>query len=211
MTIKQFTFNPIQENTFVVHDASKEAIVIDAGCYTAQEKQMLQSYIDDNQLKLVRVLNTHLHFDHQFGNKFLYETYGLKPEAHQADEFLLAAVKAGGMVYGFPFMEDAQPIGSYLKEGELIEFGNTTLEIFHVPGHSPGHIVFYSKKDNVLFAGDVLFNGSIGRTDLEQGDYATLINGIHKKLMILPDDTVVYCGHGPSTTIGKERRENPYL
>lgn len=211
MTIKLFTFNPIQENTYVLHDETGEAVVIDAGCFTVLEKQLLQSYIDDNQLQLVRVLNTHLHFDHQFGNKFLFDTYGLKPEAHQADEFLLEHVKAGKMIYGFPLQEDAQPLGGYLQEYQLIEFGNTILKIIHVPGHSPGHVVFHNEKEKVLIAGDVLFRGSIGRTDLEQGDYAALIKGIQEKLMVLPDETKVYPGHGPDTTIGKERRDNPYL
>lgn len=211
MTIKIFTFNPIQENTYVVHDESGEAIVIDAGSYFENEKKMLRDYIDDNQLKLVKVLNTHLHFDHQFGNKFLFDTYGISPEAHGGDEFLLKRVVAGAVIYGFPVQEDAQPIGTYLKENELIKFGNTTLKTIHVPGHSPGHLVFHNEKEKVIFSGDVLFNGSIGRTDLEQGDYATLIRNITEKLMILPDETVVYPGHGPATTIGRERVSNPYL
>ncbi len=211
MIIKQFTFNPLQENTYVVHDETLEAIVIDAGCFTAQEKKQLQDYIEDNNLKLKRVINTHLHFDHQFGNKFLYETYGLAPEAHPADEFLLEQVKAGGMVYGFVFPEDAQPIGKHFQEGDSITFGNSTLEILHVPGHSPGHVVFHNAEQKILFAGDVLFNGSIGRTDLERGNHATLIKGIQEKLLILPEETVVYCGHGPTTTIGNEKRYNPFL
>lgn len=211
MTIKIFTFNPIQENTYVVHDETGEAIVIDAGCYFENEKNALRSYIDDNNLKLVKVLNTHLHFDHQFGNKFLFDTYGITPEAHGGDEFLLKRVVTGAVIYGFPVMEDAQPIGTYLQENQDICFGNTSLRTIHVPGHSPGHLVFHNVKDKVLFAGDVLFNGSIGRTDLEQGDYGTLIQNITEKLMILPDETVVYPGHGPATTIGKERVSNPYL
>ena len=211
MTIKTFTFNPIQENTYVVHDETGEAIVIDAGCYFENEKKALQSYIDDNKLKLVKVLNTHLHFDHQFGNKFLFDTYGIAPEAHAGDEFLLRRVVKGAVIYGFPVQEDAQPIGTYLQENQKISFGNTTLKIIHVPGHSPGHLVFHEEKEMILFAGDVLFSGSIGRTDLEQGDYGTLIRNITEKLLILPDETVVYPGHGPSTTIGDERVSNPYL
>lgn len=211
MTIKTFTFNPIQENTYVVHDETGEAIVIDAGCYFENEKKALQSYIDDNKLKLVKVLNTHLHFDHQFGNKFLFDTYGIAPEAHAGDEFLLRRVVKGAVIYGFPVQEDAQPIGTYLQENQKISFGNTTLKIIHVPGHSPGHLVFHEEKEMILFAGDVLFSGSVGRTDLEQGDYGTLIRNITEKLLILPDETVVYPGHGPTTTIGKERVSNPYL
>lgn len=211
MTIKTFTFNPIQENTYVVHDETGEAIVIDAGCYFENEKKALQSYIDDNKLKLVKVLNTHLHFDHQFGNKFLFDTYRIAPEAHAGDEFLLERVVKGAVIYGFPIQEDAQPIGTYLEEHMEISFGNTILKTIHVPGHSPGHLVFHNDKEHILFSGDVLFNGSIGRTDLEQGDYGSLIRNITEKLLILPDETVVYPGHGPSTTIGKERISNPYL
>jgi hydroxyacylglutathione hydrolase len=211
MTIKIFTFNPIQENTYVVHDETGEAIVIDAGCYFENEKKALRAYIDDNKLKLVKVLNTHLHFDHQFGNKYLFDTYGIEPEAHGGDEFLLKRVVAGAVIYGFPVQEDAQPIGTYLVENQEINFGDTTLKTIHVPGHSPGHLVFHNEKEKVLFAGDVLFKGSIGRTDLEQGDYGTLIRNITEKLLILPDETMVYPGHGPTTTIGDERVSNPYL
>lgn len=211
MTIKTFTFNPIQENTYVVNDETGEAIIIDAGCYFENEQKILCNYLEDNKLKLVRVLNTHLHLDHQFGNKFLFDTYRIAPEAHREDEFLLEKVKAGAVIYGFPIQESAQPIGKYLIENQNITFGNTVLKAIHVPGHSPGHLVFYNEKENVLFAGDVLFNGSIGRTDLERGDYATLIHNIIEKLLILPDETLVYPGHGPLTTIGRERVSNPYL
>jgi len=129
MTIKTFTFNPIQENTYVVHDETGEAIVIDAGCYFENEKKALQSYIDDNKLKLVKVLNTHLHFDHQFGNKFLFDTYGITPEADIGDEFLLKRVVAGTVIYGYPVQDDAQPIGTYLQENQEISFGNTALKL----------------------------------------------------------------------------------
>jgi len=211
MTIKTFTFNPIQENTYVVHDETGEAIIIDAGCFSENEKQLLKSYIDDNGLKLKRVINTHLHFDHQFGNKFLFDTYGILPEAHREDEFLLKGVVAKAMIYGFPILEDAQPLGDYIEEHQEIKFGNTCLRSIHVPGHCPGHLVFYAEKEKVLFAGDVLFRGSIGRTDLEWGDYGALIKNITDKLLILPDETVVYPGHGPTTTIGAEKKSNPYL
>ena len=211
MTIKIFTFNPIQENTYVVHDETGEAIVIDAGCYFDEEKKKLKSYIDEQELTLKRVLNTHLHFDHQFGNKFLFETYGILPEAHPADEFLLQGVVAKAMIYGFPIQEDAQKIGNYLSEHQEIKFGNTLLRCILISGHSPGHLVFYNENEHILFGGDVLFRGSIGRTDLERGDHATLIKNITEKLLVLPDQTVVYPGHGPATTIGEEKETNPFL
>ena len=211
LKIKAFTFNPIQENTYVVSDETGQAVVIDAGCYHGKEKQELKNYIESNELKLIHVLNTHLHFDHQFGNRFLADTYGLKPQAHPDDEFLLQRVVAGAIIYGFPVTEDAQPIGHYLYEGDTIHFGNTQLNCIHIPGHCPGHLVFHDAANKVLFAGDVLFNGSIGRTDLEFGNHQQLINGITEKLLVLPEDTVVYPGHGPSTNIGEEKKFNPYL
>jgi hydroxyacylglutathione hydrolase len=211
MTIKTFTFNPFQENTHLVYDETNEAVVIDAGCLQADEKQVLTRFIEDNKLTLKRVLNTHLHLDHQFGNKFLFDTYGIAPEACVEDEFLLENVVAQARSYGFPVTEEAQPLGAYITENQEITFGNSSLKAIHAPGHSPGSIVLYSEKDGVMFAGDVLFQGSIGRTDLPKGDYASLILAITKKLLVLPDSTVVYCGHGPSTTIGYEKKSNPYL
>ncbi len=211
MTIKTFTFNPFQENTYLVFDETNEAVIIDAGCLQAGEKQVLKRFIEDNKLTIKRVLNTHLHLDHQFGNKFLFDTYGIAPEACIEDEFLLENVVAQARSYGFPVTEEAQPLGAYITENQEINFGNSSLKAIHAPGHSPGSMVLYSEKDGVMFAGDVLFQGSIGRTDLPKGDYASLILAITKKLLILPDSTVVYCGHGPSTTIGYEKKNNPYL
>lgn len=211
MTIKTFTFNPFQENTYLVYDETNEAVIIDAGCLQNAEKQSIKKFFDDNNLTLKRVINTHLHLDHQFGNKFIYNTYGIKPEASIEDEFLLDNVIAQARSFGFPIEEDAQDLGGYITENQEIKFGNSTLVSIHVPGHSPGSLAFYSEKDGVIFSGDVLFQGSIGRTDLPQGDYATLILSITKKLLPLPDSTIVYCGHGPSTTIGFEKKNNPYL
>lgn len=211
LKIKTFTFNPIQENTYVVSDETGEAAVIDAGCCFPQEKEALKYYLDSENLTLKYVLNTHLHFDHQFGNRFLYDTYGLKPHAHPDDEFLLEKVVAGASIYGFPITENAMPVGHYLKEGDRICVGNFTLECIHVPGHCPGHLVFHDAQNKVVFAGDVLFRGSVGRTDLERGNHSQLITGITTKLLTLADDTHVYPGHGPSTTIGEEKVSNPYL
>lgn len=211
MTIKIFTFNPFQENTYLLFDETKEAVLIDAGCITDTEKLTLKRFIDENDLTLKRLINTHLHLDHQFGNKFVTDTFGLLPEANQQDEFLLANVVAQARSFGFSVEEEAQPLGKYINEGDEIKFGNCSLKAIHVPGHSPGSLAFYSEKEGVVFAGDVLFRNSIGRTDLPYGDYATLILSITKKLLPLPDSTVVYCGHGPSTTIGSEKNSNPYL
>jgi len=211
MTIKIFTFNPFQENTYLIYDETNEAVLIDAGCIFDAEKQTLKKFLEDNKLILKRVINTHLHLDHQFGNKFLFDTYGMSPEACVEDEFLLENVIAQARSFGFPIDEEAQPLGVYITENQEIRFGKSTLVALHVPGHSPGSMAFYSAEEGVLFAGDVLFQGSIGRTDLPKGDYATLILSITKKLLSLPDSTVVYCGHGPTTTIGNEKKNNPYL
>lgn len=211
MTIKTFTFNPVMENTYVLHDETREAIVIDAGCLYENEKKALQQYLEHNQLILKRVINTHLHFDHQFGNRFLFETYRIGPEAHAADECLLEGVKAKAVIYGFPIHEDAQALKGYLQDNELVTAGNMQLRCIHVPGHAPGHLAFFASEHKVLFSGDILFKNSIGRTDLVFGNHEQLIRGINEKLMTLPPDTVVYPGHGPTTTIGEEHSTNPFL
>ena len=211
MTIKTFIFNPFQENTYLLFDETKEAVLVDAGCITDAEKQLLKRFIEENGLTLKRLISTHLHLDHQFGNKFIFNTFGLKPEACVEDEYLLENVVAQARSFGFAVEEEAQPLGAYIVENQEIMFGNSSLKAIHVPGHSPGSIAFYSEKDGFLLVGDVLFRGSIGRTDLPKGDYATLILSITKKLLPLPDSTVVYSGHGPATTIGYEKINNPYL
>jgi len=211
MTIKTFTFNPFQENTYIIHDETNEAVIIDAGCLNDGEKRVLKHYFEENNLTLKRLINTHLHLDHQFGNKFVHDTFGLMPEAGIEDEFLLDNVTAQARSFGLPITEKVQPLGAYITDNQEIKFGNTVLTALHVPGHSPGHMAFYAKNEGIVFVGDVLFQGSIGRTDLPKGDFATLILSITKKLLVLPDSTVVYSGHGPSTTIGYERKNNPYL
>jgi glyoxylase-like metal-dependent hydrolase (beta-lactamase superfamily II) len=211
MTIKTFIFNPFQENTYLLYDGTNEAIIIDAGCIFEAEKLALLTFIKDNNLNITRIINTHLHLDHQFGNRYLFQTLGIKPEACHEDEFLLDTAVEQARSYGFPIDEEAQPLGGYIIENQEITFGVSSLKALHVPGHSPGSMAFYSEKDGVLISGDVLFQGSIGRTDLPKGDYATLILSITKKLLPLPDSTIVYCGHGPTTTIGYEKKNNPYL
>lgn len=211
MTIKTFTFSPFQENTYLVFDETHEAVLIDAGCFNESEQLQLKNYILENNLILKRLLNTHLHLDHQFGNRFVTDTYGLKPEAAKEDEFLIAKMLTQARMFGLPFSGEAQELGAYIEDNQEICFGNSKFIALHVPGHSPGSMAFYCESDGVLFAGDVLFNGSIGRTDLEQGDYATLIRSIQNRLLPLPDSTVVYSGHGPSTTIGNEKVNNPFL
>jgi glyoxylase-like metal-dependent hydrolase (beta-lactamase superfamily II) len=210
--IKIFTVNPFQQNTYLVYDeTTKECVIIDCGCLFDEEKQELKNFILENKLIPKRLLNTHLHLDHAFGNRFIYNEFGLKPEANQADEFLISQMKQQTDMYGIPLKDEPMPLGSYLNEGDIIKFGESELSILHVPGHSPGSLVFYDKHEHLLFVGDVLFAGSIGRTDLPMGDYDTLIENIQKKLMVLPHETIVFSGHGGTTTIGHEKKNNPFL
>lgn len=211
MQIKIFTFNPIQENTYLLFDETKECVIIDAGCFFPQEEQALADFMEANELKLKRVINTHLHFDHAFGNAFLARQYGVLPEAHKGDEYMIPNMPEQAKRFGFAYTVLTQNLGAHINEGDVIKFGNTELKAIYVPGHSPGSLCFYNEKEKVLFAGDVLFLESIGRTDLDQGDYGTLVNGITNKLFVLPEETKVYPGHGPSTTIGHEKKHNPYL
>lgn len=212
MNIKVFEFNPIAVNTYVLYDETGECVIIDAACFFPNEQQELLSFINNNKLVVKHLLNTHLHFDHVFGVNFMEEQFDVKMKAHKADEFLLASMQQQMAMFGFPANGKYIPtMGEYINENDIIEFGNQKLSIMSVPGHSPGSIVFYNKKENLVISGDVLFNGSIGRTDLPQGDHNLLIDGIKTKLLVLPEDTVVYPGHGPSTTIKGEKQMNPFL
>jgi hydroxyacylglutathione hydrolase len=210
MKITRFTFNAFAENTYLLHDDTNECVVVDPGCSDAKEKEQLKNYIKDNNLKVVRLLNTHCHIDHVLGNKFVANAYNVGLEIHEKDLETLRAIPVYAPVYGITNYEEQLPI-AYLKEGEQVKFGNTTLEIIFAPGHAPGHVVFYNKEDKTLIAGDVLFQESIGRTDLPGGDHETLLTSIRTKLFTLPDDVTVYPGHGPETTIGHEKKYNPFL
>jgi len=209
--IKKFVFNPIQVNTYVVYDETNECVVIDAGCYLDNEKQELISFLEQNNLIPVKVLNTHLHIDHIFGNTLLFEKYNLLPQAHKQDDFLLEQAAFFATSLGMSLNKELPKIGKYLSDNDIVKFGGSELKVIHVPGHSPGSIVFYNEKQHFIFAGDVLFKGSIGRTDLPLGDYDTLIKGIKNKLFTLADDVIVYPGHGEQTTIGEEKNSNPFF
>jgi glyoxylase-like metal-dependent hydrolase (beta-lactamase superfamily II) len=212
MKVKTFVTNPLQENTYLLIDEeSKKCVVVDAGFLFDYEEEEFSKYLEDNALELVGILNTHLHLDHCFGNDFLYKKYGLKAKADKKDESNLNMLKSYAQVFGIPYNGDVQGLDSYLNDGDEIIFGKTSLKVISVPGHSAGGIGFYNEKDSVLIIGDSLFKGSIGRTDLPGGDYGTLISSLTKRIMTLPEDTIVYPGHGPSTTIAHEKQYNPYL
>ncbi|MEL6865560.1 MAG: MBL fold metallo-hydrolase [Bacteroidota bacterium] len=209
--VAKFTFNPFQENTYLIYDDSKEAIIIDPGCYTQVEKTELSDFITKEGLKPVRLINTHCHIDHVFGNKFVAETYGLALEIHEGELPVLEAVPEVSLKYGIPLPDHSPDPGRFIKEGEEIQFGHTRLKTLFTPGHSPASISFYCQEDAFVIAGDVLFYGSIGRTDLPGGNFETLIQSIRREFFTLDDDVIVYPGHGPKTTVGYEKQNNPFL
>ena len=210
MQLKYFTFNPFQENTYILFDETNEAVIIDPGCYDAEEKKILFDFIKSEKLNPVRLLNTHCHIDHVLGNKFVSDAFGLKPEIHPIELPLLKAVSQYGANYGIFAEPSPEPLTT-LEENKTIQFGTTVLTMIFSPGHSPGSICFYNEATKILIGGDVLFRMSIGRTDLPGGDMDTLLKSIREKLFTLPGDVVVYPGHGPSTTIAFEQLNNPFL
>ncbi|MBA2250900.1 MAG: MBL fold metallo-hydrolase [Chitinophagaceae bacterium] len=210
LTVKVFTFSPIQENTYVLFNEQKACIIIDPGCYDTEEQEALRSFIDKNGLLPKMLLNTHCHLDHVFGNKFIAEAYGLTLNLHEAEKAMLQMAPASGLMFNLPF-DNYSGEFIILKEGNKIVLGKDELEIIHAPGHSPGSICFYCRAQNFIIGGDVLFYDSIGRTDLPGGDHQTLVNSIQQKIFALPDDTKVYSGHGAETNIGREKKHNPFV
>lgn len=207
--IAKFTFNPFQENTYVLHDG-KQAILVDPGCWNAAEEHELEAYLTDNALTPVRLVLTHAHIDHILGNAWVHKRYGLLPEVHAADIPMLDSGPRVAHMYGLSY-DPSPDHGALLVPGERIMLGDNELKILFVPGHAPGHIALFSEAQRFVVAGDVLFLNSIGRTDLPGGDLDTLLHSIRTVLFPLGDDVKVYCGHGPETTIGKEKKSNPFL
>jgi len=210
ITIKNFVFNELEVNGFVLYDETRECIIVDPGCNTEEQCNILKNFITGQLLKPVFLVNTHGHFDHIFGNDWVKSTYQCPLLIHEDDMPLLKHVDKYAGIFGFRVDRSPMPDG-FLNQGEALCFGNSKMEILHVPGHSPGSIALYSNSDKFLICGDVLFKGSIGRTDLLGGNYSLLIRGIREKLMTLPKDTAVWPGHGPNTTIGHEYDTNPFL
>lgn len=207
--IQVFTFNPFMENTYVVYDDSKECVIIDPGCYERSEQLALQNFIAQNGLQVKHLLNTHCHIDHVLGNAFVMHQFGVPLAIHEIEKAQLKAVESYAPSYGFAQYQPSEA-SLWLKEGDVVRFGTTELRVMFTPGHAAGHVVFVCDAAGFVINGDVLFQGSIGRTDLPGGDFNTLIHSIQQKMFLLPDETVVYCGHGPSTTIGYEKRTNPF-
>ena len=210
MEIAIFTFNPFAENTYVLYDDTNECIIIDPGCSNLDEQQQLTDFIESNGLTPVKLVNTHCHIDHVLGNKFVAEKYNLELISHKEESGVLAMQSQISAMYGIAY--DISPeITRFLDEGDLLTFGETQMQVFFTPGHSPASISFYHEENGIIIAGDVLFQGSIGRTDLPGGDFDTLSKSIREKFYVLPDNVVVYPGHGPSTTVGVEKRTNPFV
>lgn len=210
LKVKAFVFNPIQENTYVLYNETGKCIIIDPGCYFPEENEQLHNYITKMGLQCKLLLNTHCHLDHVFGNKYVAEQYGLKLHINTLEKQLFDLAPASGLMYNLPFDNYTGPI-EYLPNTGKISLEDDELQLLFTPGHSPGHLSFYHQKGGFVISGDALFNRSIGRTDLPGGDYDTLIDSIKQNLFTLPDETIVYSGHGPTTTIGEEKRENPFL
>lgn len=210
LQLHPFIFNDFQENTYLLWDETNECIIIDPGCYYENERSDIEKFIKGKNLKPVLLLNTHCHIDHVFGNRWVKEKFSIPFYCHQKDLPMLNALESTGKMYGMAVEKSPQP-DQLIDEGEVIHFGNSELQIFFTPGHSSGSICFYSAIDKMIISGDVLFQQSIGRFDLPGGDYETLMQSIIKKLLSLPDEVRVYSGHGPATTIGAERRNNPFI
>ncbi|MEZ4917958.1 MAG: MBL fold metallo-hydrolase [Saprospiraceae bacterium] len=208
---KAFEWNPFAENTYLLADADGNCAIFDPGCYTPAEKQELKDYVDSNGLNPVALVNTHCHLDHVFGNRFVYETWGLLPILHRDEQPLLERYPEVCRMYGIPGAEPSPLPEKYLEDGDIFRVGSIELEVLLTPGHSPASLSFYDKKNGYVLAGDVLFQESIGRTDLPGGDHQTLLQSIRNRLFPLPDETVVYPGHGPATTIRHEKEYNPFL
>jgi hydroxyacylglutathione hydrolase len=208
--IQTFVFNPFSENTYLLSDETGEAIIIDPGCYDQAEYKELTDHIATNNLTPVKIVNTHAHIDHVLGIAALKRKYNIPFYLHRLDEPVLKAVKSYASNYGFAVFDEPE-IDHYLVEGESVTFGNTTLKIIFVPGHAPGHVAFVNDEQKFVIGGDVLFHLSIGRTDLPGGDHATLLSSIRTQLFTLPDEYQVFAGHMQSTTIGFEKKHNPFF
>lgn len=210
LTVKCFTFNPVQENTYIVYNEDNLCCVIDPGCYFDNEKKELLDFLTRYKLTPKYLLNTHCHLDHVFGNTFLFDQFATTLHIHEREKPVLAFAPVSAHQWNLPFVNYNHEF-IFLQEADTINMGIDSLKVLYTPGHSPGHISFYCEEQQFVISGDVLFNMSIGRTDLPGGDYEILIKSIRLKLFVLPDEVIVYSGHGQPTTIGFEKKHNPFL
>lgn len=205
-----FTFGPFQENTYVLYNDDKEAIIVDPGMYFEEEKTQLKNFLEKENLRPVQVILTHAHLDHVFGLQWVHDQYGLIPYLHPNEKIVLENAKNAGTKYGLEF-DNYNSTLHFLTDSDIIKLGEDELSILFVPGHSPGSIVFYSAAQDFAIAGDTLFQESIGRTDLPFSNHEDLISNITTKLFALPDNTKIFPGHGEHTTVGHEKKANPFL
>jgi glyoxylase-like metal-dependent hydrolase (beta-lactamase superfamily II) len=212
LEIQKFEFSPFSENTYVVFNKSTlECVIIDPGCYGTDEQRVLSDFIAKNNLNPIKLLNTHCHIDHVFGNAFVHRTYGHLPICHKDDVVTLRNMPKAAQIWGIEGYEISPEPTQFLNEGDQVIIGEDILDVIFVPGHAPGHVAFVNKAQKFVLSGDVLFMGSIGRVDLPGGNYETLLESIINKMLPLGDDVVVFSGHGPETTIGRERKTNPFV
>ncbi len=212
MKLSRFTFNMFGVNTYILWDEeSHEAIIVDPGMTNDKERQQIDDFLSNNNLKLTHLVNTHMHIDHSFGVAYITSKYGLKLECNDLDQFLAQRLTQQAEMFGLPISIDDLKIGVSLSEDDTLYVGKEPIKIIHVPGHSPGSIVLYAPQSSFIIAGDVLFKNSIGRTDLPGGSFQQLVSAIQQKLLTLDEHTWVYPGHGPETTIRSEKRNNPYI
>lgn len=210
ITVKTFTFNPYQENTYLLIDEEKNCIIIDPGMSNYAEEEQLSEYIKQENIKPIQLLNTHCHIDHVLGKKFVFDQWNLMPNFHEGEVTSLVAVDNYAPQMGIRY--ETSPIPqTFIKEGDSIQLGAHILKAIYSPGHSPAHLCYYSEDFGFLIGGDVLFRNSIGRTDLPGGNHQLLLDNIKNKIYTLPENTIVYPGHGPTTTIGFEKQNNPFV
>ena len=205
-----FTVNPFQENSAVLYDSTGECAIVDPGFSTDEERKALIRFVAEKNLKPVLMLNTHCHIDHILGNKFIADEYNLELQIHQLDAPLLEAATSYAHLYGLNYEPSPAPT-NFLEEGTDITFGKTKLEVLHLPGHAPGHVILIHRDSKTIIGGDVIFSGSIGRTDLPGGNHEDLLQSIREKLFTLPEDYTIYPGHGPQTSVGREKMSNPFF
>lgn len=208
--LHHFTFNPFQENTYVLYNDQKQAFIIDPGCYTKIEQKQLLAFIQDHQLTPVALLNTHCHLDHVFGNQFIADTFQLPAIFHKNEQVIIDRLPEVGIKWGIPCQAFTGKV-QYIEHGQIISLGADTFKVLLTPGHSPGSVCFYNAEQSIIIGGDLIFKDGVGRTDLPGANPLDLIKSIKDVILPLPENCTIFSGHGPATTIAREKEHNPYI